>query len=91
MQVPAPDPGGGDVAPGGAVGGIAAPGAAAVVDLNTASAAELETLPDIGPVLAGRIVAHRDSIGGFTSVEQLLDVDGIGDKTFAALYDLVTV
>ncbi|HSJ44765.1 MAG TPA: helix-hairpin-helix domain-containing protein [Euzebyales bacterium] len=91
MQVPAPDPGGGDVAPGGAVGGIAAPGAAAVVDLNTASAAELETLPDIGPVLAGRIVAHRDSIGGFTSVEQLLDVDGIGDKTFAALHDLVTV
>jgi competence protein ComEA len=36
-------------------------------------------------------VAHRDSIGGFTSVEQLLEVDGIGDKTFAALRDLVTL
>ena len=42
-------------------------------------------------VLAGRIAAHRDSIGGFTAVEQLLEVDGIGDKTFAALRDLVTV
>lgn len=61
------------------------------VDLNTASVAELEALPDVGPVLAGRIVAHRDSIGGFTTVEQLLEVDGIGDKTFAALRVLVTV
>ena len=49
------------------------------------------TCENSSPVLAGRIVAHRDSIGGFTSVEQLLEVDGIGDKTFAALRDLVTV
>jgi competence protein ComEA len=79
---------------GAAVAGTAgAPGAlpAGVLNLNTASVVELETLPDVGPVLAGRIVAHRDSIGGFTTVEQLLEVDGIGDKTFATLRELVTV
>lgn len=64
---------------------------AAPLSLNTATAAELEALPNVGPVLAGRIVAHRDSIGGFTAVEQLLEVDGIGEKTFAALRELVTV
>lgn len=86
-----PDVAGGGVASGGESGVTTAPGTADVVSLNTASVAELEALPDVGPVLAGRIVAHRDSIGGFTSVEQLLEVDGIGDKTFAALRDLVTV
>jgi competence protein ComEA len=83
---------GGDA--GAAVAGTTgAPGAlpAGVLNLNTASVVELETLPDVGPVLAGRIVAHRDSIGGFTTVEQLLEVDGIGDKTFATLRELVTV
>lgn len=91
VRGPAPDIAGGGTAPGSDIGGTAAPGASGVLSLNTASVAELETLPHLGPVLAGRIVAHRDSIGGFTSVEQLLEVDGIGDKTFAALRDLVTV
>lgn len=90
-QVSGPGPGVGRPAHGNDTGGAAAPGASDVVSLNTASVAELETLPDIGPVLAGRIAAHRASIGGFTAVEQLLEVDGIGDKTFAALRDLVTV
>jgi len=90
-QVSGPGPGVGGPAHGDDTGGAAAPGASGVVSLNTASVAELETLPDVGPVLAGRIAAHRDSIGGFTAVEQLLEVDGIGDKTFAALRDLVTV
>lgn len=89
-SAPGPDLAAAGVAPGGDTVPTA-PGVSGVISLNTASVAELETLPDVGPVLAGRIVAHRDSIGGFTSVEQLLEVDGIGDKTFAALRDLVTV
>ena len=58
--------------------------------LNQASASHLEELPGIGPVLAERIVAHRDQIGGFTDVGQLRDVPGIGEKTFQALAGLVT-
>lgn len=69
----------------------AGPGPGALVDLNVASTVELDTLPGVGPVLAGRIVAHREAIGGFASIEQLLEVAGIGEKTFAALRDLVSV
>lgn len=63
--------------------------AAAPVSLNQATAAELELLPEIGPVLAERIISHREQIGGFTAVEQLRDVSGIGEKTFQALAGLV--
>ncbi|WP_109211211.1 MULTISPECIES: helix-hairpin-helix domain-containing protein [Microbacterium] len=73
-------------------GPAAATGAAdAPLDLNTADAAQLETLPRIGPALAERIVAWRDDNGGFTSVEDLLAVPGIGDKMLESLRDLVTV
>jgi len=51
-----------------------------IVNLNTATEADLCRLPGIGPVLAKRIVEHRRKIGGFKSVEQLLDVKGIGEK-----------
>lgn len=61
------------------------------VNLNTADAAALETLPRVGPALAERIIAWREANGGFRSVEDLLGVTGIGDKTFAGLRDLVTV
>jgi competence protein ComEA len=61
------------------------------VDLNKADATLLETLPRIGPALAERIIAWRDDNGGFTSIEDLLAVPGIGDKMFEALRDLVTV
>lgn len=61
------------------------------VDLNTATAQELDTLPGIGPVLAERIVAHRDEQGPFRSVDQLDDVPGIGPTIFAELAELVTV
>lgn len=63
----------------------------AVVDLNTADQTALETLPGIGPGLAGRIVAWRDEHGRFTAVEDLLDVSGIGDVRFAELRDRVRV
>lgn len=61
------------------------------VDLNTADAALLETLPRIGPALAQHIIAWREDNGGFTSVEDLLAVPGIGDRMLESLRDLVTV
>jgi competence protein ComEA len=61
------------------------------LDLNTATASGLETLPGIGPVLAGRILAYRAEIGGFATVEQLLEVSGIGEKKLDAVRDLVVV
>lgn len=81
--------GGGGSADDGA--GAAAAGGAAVVDLNSADQAALETLPGIGPGLAGRILAWRDEHGRFTAVEDLLDVSGIGDVRFAELRDRVRV
>jgi competence protein ComEA len=61
------------------------------VNLNTADAAALDTLPRIGPAMADRIIAWRDDNGGFTSVEDLLAVPGIGDKMLESLRDEVTV
>ncbi len=61
------------------------------LDLNRASAAELEELPGIGPVLAARIVAWRDEHGPFTAVGQLRDVPGIGERTFQNLADLLSI
>ena len=61
------------------------------INLNTASAAELERLPGIGPVLAQRIVAHREAQGPFASVEDIMRVSGIGEAIHASLRDLVVV
>ena len=61
------------------------------VRINTADAAALEGLPGVGPVLAQRIVAHRDAHGPFATVEDLLDVPGIGESKLAALRDSVIV
>ncbi|MGC5616523.1 ComEA family DNA-binding protein [Georgenia sp. Z1491] len=90
-------PGAGDSS--GATGGDATGGAGPVgaadgaqpIDLNTAGPGELETLPGIGPALAGRIVAHREQVGAFVSVEELQDVSGIGPVLMDQLRDLVTV
>lgn len=93
------------VPPGGAAsGGQAQPGAPGtegtaegqgasqgLVNLNTATVTELETLPKVGPVLAQRIVDHRDQVGGFRSVAELDDVSGIGPAMMSALTPLVTV
>ena len=59
------------------------------VDLNRATADELEALPGVGPVLAARIVAYRDLNGPFTTVEDLLDVGGIGEAKLAAMRDAI--
>lgn len=71
-------------------GGV--PGATGpLVNLNLASQAELEGLPQVGPVTAQAIVAWRDQRGGFTSIDELLEVDGIGEKTLERLTPYVTV
>ena len=62
-----------------------------LVNLNTADQALLETLPDVGPVTAEAIIAWRTEHGGFTAVDELLEVDGIGDATLAELTPHVTV
>ncbi|WP_245722268.1 ComEA family DNA-binding protein [Micromonospora matsumotoense] len=61
------------------------------VNLNTATLAQLDALPGVGPVLAQRILTHRDQQGGFRSVGDLRQVDGIGDARYEQLKDLVTV
>jgi competence protein ComEA len=61
------------------------------VSLNRADAAELDTLPRIGPALAQRIIDWREANGPFTDVAQLLDVAGIGDAVYSGLVDLVTL
>jgi competence protein ComEA len=79
------------VPPGAAgTGAIASAGAAAgPVSLNSATVEQLESLPGVGPVLAQHIVDHRTQHGGFRSVDELRDVNGIGDRRFADLEKLV--
>ncbi|MGV9627923.1 helix-hairpin-helix domain-containing protein [Streptomyces sp. NPDC003487] len=77
---------------GGPVGGApGAPGAAPVapVSLNTATVDQLDALPGVGPVLARHIVDYRTQHGGFRSVDELREVNGIGDRRFADLRELV--
>ncbi|MFJ3027851.1 helix-hairpin-helix domain-containing protein [Curtobacterium sp. NPDC087080] len=86
--------GGGGSSAGGIAGSSGAGGVdpgADVVDLNTADQATLETLPGIGPALAARILAWREEHGGFSSVDDLLEVSGIGDTRLAELRDRVRV
>jgi competence protein ComEA len=61
------------------------------INLNTASMEELVTLPGIGPSYAKRIVAYREKNGGFKRLEDLLNVQGIGEKTLDKIRDRVTV
>jgi competence protein ComEA len=83
IYVGVPPPPGAEPVPG------AAPGVADKVDLNTATLAELDTLPGVGPVTAQRILDWRTEHGRFDSVEQLREIDGIGPSRFTKLQDLV--
>jgi competence protein ComEA len=67
----------------------ATPGAP--VNLNTASAAQLEALPGVGPAMAKRIVEYRQKNGSFKKIEELMNVKGIGEKSFLKLKPLITV
>jgi len=85
-----PVAGGSAADPAAAAAGTAA-AAGGLVNINTASLSELDTLQGVGPSTAQKIIDYRTANGGFTSVEQLKDVPGIGDAKFAALKDFVTV
>ncbi|HPO04183.1 MAG TPA: helix-hairpin-helix domain-containing protein [Bacillota bacterium] len=56
-----------------------------LININTADSAELQKLTGIGPVTAGKIIAYRNEFGSFKTTEELLNVNGIGEKTFARL------
>lgn len=76
----------------GGTGGVGAGAAGSgLVNINTADASALETLAGVGPALASRIIAWRDANGPFRSVDELLAVSGIGEKTLAGFRDQVTV
>ncbi len=62
-----------------------------LVNINTADETALESLPEVGPVTAQAIMTYRSEHGGFSSIDQLLDVDGIGDATLAKLTPYVTI
>jgi competence protein ComEA len=61
------------------------------IDLNTATAAQLEKLPGIGARTAQLIIEHRQKNGGFKKVEELMNIKGIGEKSFLKLKPLVTI
>ncbi|MFI8187551.1 helix-hairpin-helix domain-containing protein [Streptomyces sp. NPDC085946] len=89
---PAPAPGTAPgTGPGGAVAGgpVTGAGPAAPLSLNTATVEQLDTLPGVGPVLARHIIDYRTQHGGFRSVDELREVNGIGERRFADLRNLV--
>ena len=84
QQIVVPERGAPAVAPGGAASTGAA-GANAPVHLSTATVEQLDAIDGIGPTLAERIIEFRDEHGGFRSLDQLSQVDGIGEKRLATL------
>ena len=61
------------------------------ININAATAQQLETLPGIGPTYAQRIIDYRNTHGPYTSPSQLLNISGIGEKRLAAIWDYITI
>jgi competence protein ComEA len=72
-------------------GGKPAAAAGAVVNLNTATVSQIATLPGIGEKAAQRIIEYREKNGGFKKIEELMNVKGIGEKSFLKLKPLISV
>jgi competence protein ComEA len=72
-------------------GGAAKAAVSAPVNINTASASELEALPGVGQAMAARIVEYRQKNGGFKKIEELMNVRGIGEKAFLTLKPQITI
>lgn len=87
QQLVVPGPGGVEMPS----AGLDAGSQGGLLSINRATSAEFETLPGVGPVLAGRIAAFREQHGPFREIEDLLGVPGIGEAKLAAIRDLITV
>jgi len=81
----------GSVSSGGGNNGLVMGSQSGAVNINTASQAELETLPKIGPATAQKIISYREQSGGFKSIEELTKAPGIGEKTLEVLRNQITV
>jgi competence protein ComEA len=72
--------------------GSAAPGSpTGLIDLNTATLEQLDSLPGIGPAIAQRIIDYREKVAKFSRIEDITEVSGIGEATFAKIKDLIVV
>lgn len=72
------------------IAAVTEPTGAAIVNINTATAEQLQTLPNIGPKIAAQIISYRDEHGVFESVGELMNIPGIGEKKLEAIWDMVT-
>ena len=63
----------------------------ALININTASKEELESLSGIGDAYAERIIEYREQMGGFDSIEEIMEISGIGESKFEAIKDLITI
>jgi competence protein ComEA len=69
--------------------GVAAGGG--LININTATLEQLDSLPGIGPAIAQRIIDYREKVGGFKAAEEITEVSGIGEATLAKIKDLIAI